>query len=153
MLIYIVEDDPLKADTLLSFLKTTDPSSEIKVFRSYNTGLTAIQALRPHLLILDMTLPTYDRTPARRAGRLRPLGGYELLRKIALHQIIVPAIVVTMLESFGEGVEEISYQDMTTTCKSELGELFLGSIYFQLGTSNWQIELRNIYNNFKDEGT
>ena len=58
-----------------------------------------------------------------------------------------------MLESFGEGVEEISYQDMTTTCKSELGELFLGSIYFQLGTSNWQIELRNIYNNFKDEGT
>ena len=149
MLIYIVEDDPLKADSLSSFLKKIEPSATVEVFKSYNTGLFAIETLEPDLIVLDMTLPTYDRSPAKRVGRIRPLGGYELLRKVRLRGASIPAVVVTMLEAFGEGEEEVSYEDMTKICSSEFDELFLGSIYFQLGTSNWQIELESIYNRFK----
>lgn len=151
MLIYIVEDDPLKADSLSSFMKSTDEAAIVKVFRSYYSGLSEIMKKRPDLLILDMTLPTYDRTPATRAGRIRPLGGYDLLRKVRLHHASVHAIVVTMLESFGDGDDEISYSDMTKTCQEEFKDMFLGSVFFQLGISNWQSELNAIYDKFKSD--
>ncbi|WDJ04497.1 response regulator [Xanthomonas campestris] len=151
MLIYIVEDDPLKAEGICSFMSIIDSVAVVRVFRSYHSGLSAITDAKPDLIILDMTLPTYDRSPAKRAGRLRPLGGYELLRKVRLHEISVRAIVVTMLESFGEGDKEISYDDMTDACEREFDEMFLGSVYFQPGTSNWQVELRSIYDRFKSE--
>lgn len=149
MLIYIVEDDPLKAESLSVFMKAADATAKIDIFRSYHSGLSAIMERKPDLLILDMTLPTYDRSPATRAGRIRPLGGYELLRKVRLHDASVHAIVVTMLESFGDGDEEVSYDDMTKTCRSDFDGMFLGSVYFQLGTSNWQVELKSIYDQFK----
>ncbi|WP_141454872.1 response regulator [Pseudoxanthomonas sp. z9] len=151
MRIYVVEDDPLKAESVSSFLHTLDINAKIEVYRSYISGLSAVQAAKPDLLIVDMALPTYDRSPAHRAGKLRPLGGYELLRKMQLHGISTPAIVVTMLESFGEGEEETSYEDMTRMCGLEFDELFLGSVYFQIGTSSWQTELKTIFDKFRTD--
>ena len=151
MLTYIIEDDPLKAENIRVFLAELDSSGTLKTFRSYNSGLCAVREKVPDLIVLDMTLPTYDRSPAHRAGRLRPLGGYELLRKVRLYNIKVASIVVTMLETFGEGDEEISYDDMTKRCILEFSSSFLGSVHFQLTTSGWQKELGNIYKSFKDE--
>ncbi len=56
-----------------------------------------------------------------------------------------------MLESFGEGEEETSYEDMTRMCGLEFDELFLGSVYFQIGTSSWQTELKTIFDKFRTD--
>lgn len=144
MLIYLVEDDALKAESIRSFLTDYESDSLIHIFRSYQAGLLAIKKTPPDLIILDMTLPTYDRTPNGRAGRLRPLGGYDLLRKVKLHGIRSSIVVVTMLETFGEGSESISYADMTDRCASEFKDSFIGSVHFQLSNSQWRSELTNL---------
>src|SRR5690606_24217171 len=142
MLIYIVEDSALKAGKIQSFLtqKFTDLHKS-EVFSSYQSGLRAIQNRAPDILLLDMTLPNFDRAIHSREGRVRPLGGYDLMRKLQLKELICKVIVVTQLESFGEGDEEISFDEITSRCSIEFPNLFIDSVYFDQSGVKWQIKL------------
>ena len=141
MIVYLVEDDSLKADRLTKFLGSHFPELKIQVFGSFQSGLKAIQENTPELLILDMTIPTFDRGHNKRKGRLRPLGGYDLMRKLKLRSTQTFVIVVTQLETFGEGEDEVSFLEINSRCKREFPEMFLGSVYFRQGEAAWQNEL------------
>lgn len=138
MSIYIIEDSPLKASKILEFLSSSFPQPETPVvFGSFQSGLRAIEASPPALLLLDMTLPTFDRTPNGRDGRARPLGGYEIMRKMSLKGITSTVIVITQLESFGDGSVEVSFADITAKCANEFPNIFAGSVYFDQGGRGW----------------
>jgi DNA-binding response OmpR family regulator len=142
MRIYLIEDSDLKVRKIKEFLLSefgVDFTPE--VFGSYHSGLRAMQANVPDLAILDMTLPNFDRTPSVREGKPRPLGGYDLMRKMKLHGMVSKAIVVTQLEAFGEGAEKVSFRDITAIAYEEFPGLFLGSVYFDQASSRWQSSL------------
>lgn len=141
MIVYLVEDDSLKAERMTKFLVSHFPEFEIKVFGSFQSGLRAIEENTPELLILDMTIPTFDRGHNKREGRLRPLGGYDLMRKLKLRNTQTLVIVVTQLETFGEGEDEVSFSEISSRCKREFPGVFLGSVYFRQGEATWQDEL------------
>lgn len=141
MLTYIIEDSPLKAELLQQFLKERFSSLTIKVQGSYQSGLKLVQTHPPDLILLDMTLPNFDRVPNAREGRLRPLGGYDMMRKIRLRNIQTRIIVVTQLESFGDGDDEVSFEEMSLRCAREFPEVYLGSVYFDQRESAWQDDL------------
>lgn len=142
MSIYIIEDSPIKATNLISFLtEVTDEPRDIHLFVSFQSGLKAIEANAPDTLILDMTLPTFDRRPNAREGRLRPLGGYDIMRKIKLKGIRTQIIVVTQLESFGDDEDEVSFKEITAQCHREFPDLFLGSVYYDQNGTNWRPQL------------
>jgi hypothetical protein len=88
-----------------------------------------------------MTIPTFDRGHNKREGRLRPLGGYDLMRKLKLRNTRTHVIVVTQIETFGEGEDEVSFSEISARCKREFPEMFLGSVYFRQGEVTWQNEL------------
>jgi len=144
MITYLVEDDSLKAGRLTSFLGEKFSVLKIQVFGSYQSGLKAVELSTPDLLVLDMTIPTFDRGPNKREGRLRPLGGYDLMRKLKLKNIHPNVIVVTQLETFGEGEEQVSFSEISLRCKHEFPEMFLGSVYFRQGEATWQSELTDL---------
>ena len=80
--------DNLKAKKIIKFLEEDMLySAEIQIFTSFQSGLRAVEAACPQLVILDMTLPTFDRKPNSREGRVRPLGGYDLMRKMKLKNL------------------------------------------------------------------
>lgn len=142
MKIYIVEDNALKASKLIAFLATEFPMlGNPEVFCSYQSGLRAIESVPPSLILMDMTLPTFDRKPNSREGRARPLGGYEIMRKMALKSIASSVIVVTQLESFGEGDEEVGFTDLTERCGREFPGVFAGGVYFDQGDASWRNDL------------
>lgn len=142
MRIFVIEDDLLKARSLGNFISVEFPELETEVFRSFRSGLSAIQAGLPSLVILDMTLPTYDRSPGVREGRLRPLGGYDLMRKVQRLKLRPIMIVVTQLESFGEGQNQVSFQEITARCEREFPAFFGGSVYYHPTSSSWGVELK-----------
>ncbi|CAH1385369.1 response regulator [Candidatus Nitrotoga sp. M5] len=144
MIVYIVEDDRLKAGRLISFLAERYPDFTSKVLGSFKSGLQAVVSAPPEMLILDMTIPTYDRGSNKREGRLRPLGGYDLLRKLKLHNVSTRVIVVTQLETFGEGEEEISFSEINARCEREFSKMFIGSVYFRQSEATWQEELTKL---------
>lgn len=147
MKVGIVEDDALKLGTLCEFLEKKYPDLVVRNYRSYNSGLKGIVADNPDILLLDMTLPTFDRTPAGREGRFRPLGGYDMIRKIHLLRLPIKVIIVSQLEAFGEGVEQVSLNEITDRCSSEFPELFAGSVYYHPTSSEWESPLLQLLNN------
>ena len=134
----MVEDDPLKASRLTTYLSDRFPEAILTIFGSYQSGLKGIRDSEPDFVILDMTLPTFDRSPNVREGRIRPLGGYELMRKVRLHRFKTRIIVVTQLEAFGEGEDRVSFAEINARCLAEFPEFFLGGVQFKQGNDAWK---------------
>jgi DNA-binding response OmpR family regulator len=82
MEILVIEDDKLKSDRLLAFLEHAYPQVIPKLERSYHNGLRRIELEKFDVVLLDMTLPTYNPSTSARIGRPRPLGGHDILRKM-----------------------------------------------------------------------
>jgi len=135
--VYLVEDDPLKAKVISGFMAERFPDLSLDFYCSFHSGLKAIENNTPDLVLLDMTLPTYDRAPGEREGRLRPLGGYELLSKIRLRAIKTKVIVITGLISFGDGAQRITFAEINSRCIAEFPGLFTGMVYYQQSDLDW----------------
>lgn len=137
-MIYVVEDSDLKIQKIESFLLDNGCSrDQICIFRSYQSGLQAILKSSPELIILDMSIPTFDKSIDSREGRLRPLGGYDIMKKILFNKIETKVIVLTQLEFFGEGTEKISFEQLKNKCIENFSNIFLDCIYYSPTESSW----------------
>lgn len=141
MLVYIVEDDEDKAEQITLLLGQHEHQVSIERYRSYQSGLKAVLSIPPALLILDMSLPTFDFNPTVRTGRPRNVGGYDLLRKMKLHGILAPAVIVTQLESFDDGETTVTLPEIEARCRSECPQHFMGSVFYSPTSDNWRREL------------
>ena len=148
MKIYVIEDNPIKAERICSYLEEVFPAStSIFLYGSFQTGLKAIEDASPDIVLLDMNLPTFDRGPNVREGRNRPLGGHDLMRKLRRRNIFPRVVVITQLESFGDGEDEMSFDELTALCEKDFPTMFAGSVYFSSSDNEWQEELLHIIQN------
>ncbi|MBE8599285.1 response regulator, partial [Pseudomonas cyclaminis] len=85
MKILLVEDNHFKREKVLEFLSQI---SEISVSEaaSYNRGLSSAGAEKFDLIVLDMSMPTFDRTETERGGRFRVFGGKEIVSRLVKQQ-------------------------------------------------------------------
>lgn len=150
--LHIVEDNAIKAGGISSFFADNYPSSfSTSVFGSFQSALRAMEGCSPDLIVLDMTLPTFDRKPNGREGRMRPLGGYDLMHKMQHRSLKSKVIVVTQLETFGEGDEQVSFAEITARCGRDFPEFFLGSVYYDQSGLNWQFNLATFVQKFLNQ--
>ena len=150
---YLIEDDDLKANRVMGYLEGRREDVQIVHLRSYQSGLKAIEAQVPHLLLLDMTMPTFDQGRRSREGRPRSMGGRDIMRKMTHKGLDCPVIVVTQFESFGEGNDSISYQQLRTACTEEFPALFHGMVQYHATSSAWEQELDVIFERLDSENT
>lgn len=73
-----------------------------------------------------------------------------MMRKIKLKGINTSIIVITQLESFGEGEDEVTFEEMTARCTREFPGIFQGSVYFDQRESAWQESLEQLIENIGD---
>lgn len=151
MWVHIIEDDPLKCSRLEQFIVERYPALGFSAYGSFNSGLKAIEENKPDFVLLDMTLPTFDRRLGAREGRLRPLGGYELLSKLRLKGISTRVIVITGLVAFGEADHKISFEEVDQRCRKEFSGLFQGMIYYQQSDLEWCERLEILINGILKE--
>jgi CheY-like chemotaxis protein len=137
-MIYVVEDSDLKIQRIESFLLANGfERDQIRIFRSYQSGLQAILNCPPKLIILDMSIPTFDKNIDSREGRLRPLGGYDIMKKILFKKLETKVVVLTQLEFFGDGAEKISFEQLKNKCTENFSNIFLDCIYYSPTESSW----------------
>jgi hypothetical protein len=140
----IIEDDELKIDRLRSFLIGEAPNLKIELARSYKSGLRALVAHRRPLVLLDMTLPTFDIHSGTGGGRPLSLGGRELLWQMKRRSISSPTAVVTGFDTFGSGVEAVTLAQLDAELRNEFGFFYLGCVYFNATTDDWRDHLREL---------
>lgn len=147
MNILIIEDNALKREKICEFIGASRPSN-ITEAASYNAGLKAAIEREFDLMVLDMSMPTFDRTDATHGGRFRSLAGKEIATKLAKLQKLVPFVVVTGYKDFSINAENLSIDQIDDLLKS-LGAHYKGCIIFDAAESLWKEKLSEVIRGIK----
>ena len=142
MKILLIEDDMNKLKQLVDFIKDSLIETQITERHSYRGGLGEIDNNTDYnLIILDMSLPTYDKTPTESGGRPRKFAGRELLRQMKRRELQIPVIIVTQFDKFGEDKDAIVLPQLINELWIDYSDIFYSLVYYNTAYKNWKDEL------------
>jgi len=141
MNVIIIEDDENKRYQLKEFVDSLLPESEVTVNKSLQSGLRSILEKHFDLVLLDMTMPTYDIDIEEDGGRTQPLAGRELFFQMERRDIEVPVIVVTQFDLFGTGKEALTLDELDLKLRREHPRNYRGYVYYSTALEKWKKDL------------
>lgn len=145
MKLLIVEDDPNKSRQITEYLESEFENLSIVHGRSYQSGLKAcLESTSLDIVVLDMTMPTFDVSVGDKGGRPRIFAGRDILREMQRKGVSTRVIVVTQFETFGEASERLSLRELTNELKVAFPLLFVGSVYYHPSQSDWKRKLLSL---------
>lgn len=144
MKLLIVEDDENKRQQMERFIRTKFSSADVSQRHSYQSGLKAILADTFDAILLDMSMPTFDKSAEEAGGRYRPFAGKEILAQMQIRGLKTPVIVVTQFDTFGEGSSGISLGELKSNLQEGFPELYVGTVYYNPALNNWGDELSHL---------
>ena len=151
MKLLIVEDDENKRHQLSELIQEKFPNVSVDMARSLQSGLRTIIKVKYDLIILDMTMPTYDISVDEDGGRPRAYAGREILRQMERRKIFVPVILVTQFDRFGEGSESITLSEIDAQLFSEHKVNYRGSVFYNPALEEWKTSLFKIINRLMED--
>ena len=137
----IVEDDENKRIQLESFIRKAFPQAMVSIAKSLQSGLRLILLEKYDYVILDMTMPTYDISVEEDGGRPQAYAGREILRQLDRREIVLPVIVVTQFDRFGEGKETLTLSELDAQLRMQHPHIYMGSVYYNPALEGWKQEL------------
>lgn len=144
MRILLIEDEVPKQEHILAALKEIRPSASVNVARSVRSAIEAIVAEPPDLLLLDMSLPTFDVGPKESGGRPQNFGGAEVLRYMDLYERPLPTVIITAYEAFSKGGRPVDHGSLHSQLTQDHPASYRGLIYYNSLFSEWRRELANL---------
>lgn len=151
MRVLVVEDDENKLEKLSQWLVDNYAHSTIFKAKSYSSGLNAVLKKSPDIVLLDMQMPTFDRTNKEEGGRLRYFAGRDIMRRIQKRDNPPRVIVVTQFVSFGHGEEQLSLEKLEQELVGEFPDFCLGTVFFKGSETKWQAELESFMDRIANE--
>lgn len=143
MKLLIAEDEAPKLNHLAEFSRR-NLTSTISFARSVRAAIKAIQDDQPDLVLLDMSLPTFDVGADEPGGRPQGWGGAEVLRYLQFRRIRVPVIVVTQYEAFTTPGGTVDLSHLAEDLVSEHPDLFLGVVHYTALNEEWHSTLLDL---------
>ncbi|MBI5270046.1 MAG: response regulator [Burkholderiales bacterium] len=137
----LIEDSPHKRAKVVEHIKALYPQIHIREAGSFASGCRAVDACEYDVLLIDMSLPTYDKSPAAAAGKFRPFGGREIARKIVRRGLRTPLIFITQFESFSDRGNSFSFDTLMEKLREECGAAFVGMLFYDSSKTSWKDEL------------
>ncbi len=137
----IVEDDVNKREQLHRFVSDNFAQLSIEDAESLIGGIRKLRAVVPDVVLLDMTLPTYDFQDGENGGGMQAFGGEEFLRQCKRFNLAPAVIVVTQFETFGEASELKGRDELDAELCSSFPGIYRGMVYYHASISSWSEEL------------
>jgi len=139
--ILIVEDNHLKLEKIKFFLLEEFKDIELEERTSYNSASKeiALNYEKYDLILLDMSMQTYDISNEESGGEPEPLAGKNILKQIYLRDIPTKVIVVTMYANFVDGTK---IDQLHNELKNDYPDNYCGYIFFTHTNLEWSIELK-----------
>lgn len=141
----IVEDNQKKLEKLKDFLDCEFEDLELIERTSYNSAAKEIVLNYSDydLILLDMSMQTYDITDEESGGEPEPLAGKNILKQMYLREIFTKVIVVTMYENFVDGTRITQLDELL---KELYPENYCGYVFFSHSNFEWQFSLKESIN-------
>lgn len=145
--ILLIEDNPHKQSRILEFLRGFDEKLQIHTALSFTSGCKIAESETFDLVILDISLPTYDRSPSDSGGRFRILGGREIARKLARKGTTPQMFFLSQYSSFSDKGISYTFESLSAELAMECGSAFRGMIFFETTSSRWKQALEKVLRN------
>lgn len=142
--ILVVEDSDHKLRKLRSFLEE-ETVSEVVEARSFGSGLDVAMDDSFDVIILDMTMTSFDKTNTDSGGRLRPFAGKEIVRALVRRRIPFRFVILTQYTRFGER-NSVSLKDIKSDLTKIAPDNFMGLVYYDSSKTEWKSELKKLLN-------
>lgn len=143
--VLFVENDMNKAKRVIDYLeKLSEVTVRIVHKSSYHSGLKELLAGQYDFLLLDMSLPVFERSQSERAAESLSLGGQELLQQMKRRALTTPVVVITQYETFGEGEERKSLSELKKIVKRDYPRQYRGFVYYNASLDSWKDELKGL---------
>jgi len=138
---FLLADDNLeKLASIETLLKDNFEECEIESSHSYNSTIKKAKTGNFDLLILDMSMPTFDQKEGTSAP-IKPLAGRDVLSKLKYKKSPLKVIVVTQFDIFGRMSDTIDLQDLENTLEENFRDNFVGCVYYDPRSSSWSDNL------------
>ena len=150
MNILVIEDDRNKESHLRDLLSVEFPDATLKARRSYQSGLVEAEDWMPDLLILDMSMPTYDVTPTESGEPSLPFGGEDILRELDRKNVPSRVVVVTQYDTFGTKDNMVTLDQLKQRLGTNYPRNFIGTVFYHPAQTGWKNELLAILVKLKE---
>ena len=116
---------------------------QIEEANSFTSGVRKINHEVWDLIILDMSLPTYDITHGETGGDKKPIAGKEIMRRMLHRNILIPVIIVTQFETFGEN--KLTLELLNKEFEEEYKTIWRGTVFYE--GDRWKGDFKQILQN------
>lgn len=140
----IVEDDEQKREKLHQFISENFPSVRVSLAKSYQSGLASLKERTFDLVVLDMSLPTFDKTKDEDGGRHLAYGGREILRQMARRKMPTSVVIVTQFDKFGEGTAIVTREELDNELSELFPTLYIGMVFYRVAADSWKEQLLRV---------
>lgn len=147
-LILLVEDEGHKREHITRLVTETLCDSTIKSVKSVKSALDFIDDTVPDLILLDMSLPTYEIADRERGGRPQGYGGKEILRYLVMEEQKIPTVVITGYDAFPDSGGAVGLETLKEELFSEFPEILQAVLRYDSTFPEWRDELTQILTTF-----
>ena len=145
--VLLVEDSEHKRERVLAFLVETFPGLVVIEAHSFNSACKLLDDSTFNLILMDMSLPTYDRSTQESGGRFRTFGGREIARKVIRRSLDMQMVFLTQYDAFSANIESHTLQSLDSSLARECGARYGGLIYYDSSKSAWKEQLERAIRN------
>lgn len=139
----LVEDEGPKLAHVRKFLRESFPATSVMEARSVTSALDAVEDEDFTVILLDMSLPTFDVGQGENGGRPQGFGGIEILRHLEMAGESADVLVLTGYEAFpDEHGKIIDLETLRNRLIDEFPATVRAVIHFNSALDDWKVELR-----------
>jgi CheY-like chemotaxis protein len=150
----VADDESPKLNSVVEFLENAIAGISITKTRSVRSTIDVLKRVRPDILVLDMSLPTFDVGPGEKGGRPQNLGGEEVLRYMEFYELSCPVIIITQYDHFSDNGTHIPLAKVAERLHLEHPANFKGIIHYGGSTSTaWRTNLKEALEWLKHENS
>lgn len=149
MKILIIEDDINKMRRIANEISEIRKDIQLTEARSYQSGLRHLMSNQFDFLLLDMSLPIFDISAEEDGFQVDPFSGRNILEEMHRKNVLVPTAVITMFETFGEGADLMTLEELDKELAEKYPAIYRGAIYYNSSEINWKESLKKLFGETK----
>ena len=143
MKILLIEDDDNKIKVINEFIDNSLLDIKICIAKSYNSGLKEIFINNYDLILLDISMPVFDKINSESGGEFMKFAGVDILKEMEYRNIRCKTVIITQYDDFGNK----TLIELKEELKNDYPENYFGTVYYNAAESKWKDELLNLIKN------
>lgn len=136
--ILFVEDSLHKANKIIEYIESIPHDISITHALSFSSGSHFVENESYDFILMDLSLPTYDKTESDSGGRFRTFGGREIARKAFRNKVNTKIFFITQYSSFSDKGKSYSFDGYKDELASDGNINFGGMILYHSASTSWK---------------